>query len=160
MPALVAGVARRVALLPHGNIVSMSLQDGNTVQEQGFSGTGQLLDTWTYDLTKTAPTFTSVERAWPCELFVDAARSYTYWNQWLVVMDEIMGPIAAHELSGTVVQLARSPYTAELQLAVATQTGLQVWEPENSAKRKPTPEIATNCAANMDLRFVARSTWP
>ncbi|PJJ59946.1 hypothetical protein [Hymenobacter chitinivorans] len=144
----------RVALLTSERVAVASLQDGSTVQEQVFSRAGQVLETRTYDLQEVAPSFTSVERNWPCELVESAGNYYSYWNQWLVILDE-MGPFAAHELPGPVVQLARSPYAAQLQLAVATQNGLRLWEPHTPHNRKPGPETEAACAANMDLRFVA-----
>ncbi|UOQ51207.1 hypothetical protein [Hymenobacter cellulosivorans] len=144
----------RLALLPNGNIITMSLQEGGKVQ--ALTSTSPFPKAQTYDLTEIAPSFVAVERGWPCELFEEAGRYYSYWNQWLVILEEL-GPYLAYELSSVVVQLARSPYSARLQVAISTQHGLRIWNPLAPGEpydQEPDPELETTCAANMDLRFV------
>ncbi|MGI4737493.1 MAG: hypothetical protein ACRYG7_20190 [Janthinobacterium lividum] len=143
----------RIALLPEGNIATAHLQ-AYEVHIQQYTAAGQLGPSLTHCLSTPKHPFTGTEREWPCELLYQGGQYYTYWGNWVVQFGDA-GPCTTHILEHEALQLVRSPYAAELTLAVASETGFLRWQPTQQSSNPPHQQLTDSAKAMGALCFIS-----
>ncbi|TVT41821.1 hypothetical protein FNT36_10385 [Hymenobacter setariae] len=134
----------RVAVLPTGTAAAQ-LQ-GDTVLLQRYTATGQLLPALTYRLSTAEQSFSGTEYGWPGSLLYYDGKYFTYWQNQMIWLAE-SGRHRMHILPTEAYQLVRSPYTAELSLAVVSEEGFMRWEPSKPTRNAPWEQLTADDAS-------------
>ncbi|MDO7847297.1 hypothetical protein Q5H92_13070 [Hymenobacter sp. M29] len=142
----------RVALLPSG-VTAAAWREGTTITVQRYLAGGQPLAPFINELM--APISAEAEE-WPAELLFRDGDYYSYWGDTLVQWAE-GGRSRLHRIEegASGFQLAASPYTPKLQLAVFTQFDLLLWEPQQRISNEPLSVYSPNFMVTGDMKFVS-----
>jgi len=141
----------RVALLPNGATGTAEFR-GSFIHTTVYSAEGKAEAPFLLLPDKLTPETTDGERTWPAELLYRDGTYYSYYGNRLLSWPENRQS-STHELvAGMAYHMTYSTYTTALQLVVATEEGLMLWQPLSD---NPAPiHVAASDKVYTEIKFV------